>query len=149
MKYILIYSVLFITLLGCNKEKQINKTLNGKWEVDRKDLWWGNNPNGQPTVIFQEKYATIEFDNNGKGQMIVPEGVYYIDGNPVWYEAETVNLEYLNDGKEVIVFAEEFNNEIFDLTWEWNKKSFVLSLRGMNSQWSGYSELELVCKKVN
>jgi hypothetical protein len=134
MKRILIFPLLLT--------KQINKALEGKWEVSRKDLIWVNNSNGAPQYEYHPDYATIEFNKNGKGQMILPAGA-------ISNEVEIVELEYVNDGIELVIFKQELYIDTFELRWGWNKESLILFAGGVeyNQSLSYYSEVEFTCEK--
>lgn len=148
MRYLLFFAF-FILLSGCNKEKQINKNLSGKWTVSRNDTFWTNGSNSAPSIISQSNYATIEFDKNGKGQMIIPAGVYYYNGDPIYYEGEIYEVEYLKEDQEQVIFNGPVYTFTCNLKWGWDKESITLSEGGMKytDNSSYYSELEFHCEK--
>lgn len=153
MKQIILFLVLTIFLSGCSKEKQNNRILKGKWKVTATVTNWTNSSNSQPSYSLKDHYATIEFDKNGKGTMTIPPGVEYWNGNAVPYPEEVVDLEA---GIEKIQFSYKpgpYNpnaySEDFNLSWKWNKKSFVLSNGDIHyyDNNSYYYEIKYICEK--
>lgn len=144
--------VVITFLLGCNKEKQTYRKLEGKWEVARTDTYWYNGSNSNPGYIHQDNYATIEFDKKGKGKMTVPDGVYYYNGNPMPYEGETVDLEA--NVEQVLLKYEpglyNIESETFKISWKWDKKTFILSNGDIhyNDNTSSYRETKYTCEKI-
>lgn len=151
MKQILTLILLSIFLLGCSKEKQTERNLKGQWEVARTDTYWDNGSNSTPSYVHQDNYATIEFDKNGKGKMIVPDGVYYMNGNAYSYQGETVDLEA--DIEQILLHYDPelytIDSEYFKITWKWDKKTFVLSNGDIhyNNNTSSYGETKYTCVK--
>lgn len=152
MKQLLLLLTLSIFLLGCSKEKQTYRKLEGKWEVARTDTYWHNGSNSNPGYIHQDNYATIEFDKKGKGTMNVPDGVYYYNGNAIPYEGETVNVDA--DIEQVVLQYEpglySDDSDTFKITWKWDKKTFVLSNGDIHydGNTSSYGETKYTCKKI-
>lgn len=151
MKQLFSLLLLCIFLLGCSKEKQTYQKLKGKWIVARTDSSWHTGSSSNPNYIHQDNYATIEFDEDGKGKMTVPDGVFYYNGNPVSYEGETVDLEA---GVEQVLFhydPELYTNTsgYFKITWKWDKKTFVLSNGDIhyNYNTASYGEVKYTCVK--
>jgi hypothetical protein len=151
MKQILPLILLSIFLLGCSKEKQTKRNLIGQWEVARTDTHWSNGSNSNPSYIHQDNYATIELDKNGKGKMIVPDGVYYSNGNAYSYEGEIVDLEA--DIEQILLHYNtewySVESEYFNITWKWDKKTFVLSNGDIHydDNTSSYGETKYTCVK--
>lgn len=151
MKQILFLLLVSIFLLGCSKEKQTNRKLSGTWEVARTDTHWTNTSWGDPSYIHQDNYATIELDENGKGKMIVPDGVYYSNGNAFYYEGETVDLEA--DIEHILLHYNtewySVESEYFNITWKWDKKTFILSNGDIHydNNTSSYRETKYTCVK--
>lgn len=151
MKQIIPILLLGILFLGCSKEQKTYRNLKGTWVVARTDTYWHNGSNSTPGYIHQDNYATIEFDKHGKGKMIVPDGVYYSNGNPIYYQGETVELEA---GVEQMLFKYEpglyaEDSETFKMTWKWDKKTVVLSNGDIHyyDNTSSYGETKYTCEK--
>ncbi len=150
MKQLILFLVLTVFLSGCSKEKQNNRLLKGKWKVTAASTYWANGSNSQPSYSLKDNYATIEFDKNGKGKMTIPAGVEYWNGNAMPYPEEIIDLEA---GIEKIRFNSVYNNQsytdYFNLSWKWNKKSFVLSNGDIHyyDNNSYYSETKFICEK--
>ncbi|MNJ91791.1 hypothetical protein D3C87_94460 [compost metagenome] len=150
MKQLIILFLLGICLLGCSKEKKTNRLLHGKWTVNRSTTQWtnANFNSGKPSYKQEDNYATMEFDKNGKGKMIIPAGVDYYNGFAYPYDEETIELDA---GVETILFTydPEYAPEPFDMNWKWDKKMVVLSNGDIHydNNTSSYYEVKFTCKK--